>query len=86
MIQRLRYKIRDIITVLKSHYVIISVGRKDLLNLVTENECDMKMNYMGLQPYAAVLMIKIASEFWDADDLALLKATLEAEVELTQNK
>ena len=86
MFERLRYKLRDIITVFKSHYVIISIGRKDLLNLVTENECDMKMDYMGLQPYAAVLMLKLAADFWDADDMALMKATLEAEVELTQRK
>ncbi|MDH5570378.1 MAG: hypothetical protein OEY89_01355 [Gammaproteobacteria bacterium] len=68
------------------HCVILSGENKELINLFNRKDCLIRGDYVGLKPYVAALIIKTVASSWDDDTMALMRAEIEAEIDLIINK
>lgn len=61
------------------HWTMIVLTREDLQKLLLEKDFDVQMVDYGMRRYNALLLVKLVSELYDADEMTLLKAQYEAE-------
>jgi hypothetical protein len=76
-----RIKIAFQVLFIHKHFVIISMRRQEGVNQLKGENYEMQIEYIGLQKYNAVLLIKHTAENFDDTDVVLLKAKFEADVE-----
>lgn len=68
------------------HFVLLSVDKKNLVNLIEDKEVDVNIGYVGLRPYLFFKLIQESGKIKSEIDMILDKAQFEADAIEYANK
>lgn len=70
------------------HFIVLNLNKDDLMRLLMDEDFDIEGEYIGLRPYLVYRILKSHASLKDDNDMILMKAEFEANVEIwtTQKK